>query len=47
MILAPSERVVVDVLFDAAGELLLEHRTPERIYPLAAINVSEEQAEPS
>ena len=37
VILAPSERVVVDVLFDQPGELTLEHRTPERIYPLAAI----------
>ena len=37
VILAPSERVVVDVLFDEPGELTLEHRTPERIYPLAAI----------
>ena len=30
-----------------AGELTLEHRTPERVYPLAAIKVSEERAEPS
>ncbi len=37
VILAPSERIVVDVLFDRSGELVLEHRTPERIYPLAAI----------
>ncbi len=28
VILAPSERVVVDVLFEEAGELTLEHRTP-------------------
>jgi FtsP/CotA-like multicopper oxidase with cupredoxin domain len=45
--LAPSERVVVDVLFDRAGDLTLEHHTPERVYPLAAIRVSEERAEPS
>ena len=42
VILAPSERVVVDVLFDRAGELALEHHTPDRVYPLAAITVSEE-----
>src|SRR5512133_3688934 len=30
VLLAPSERVVVDVLFGEAGEL--EHRTPERAY---------------
>ena len=47
VILAPSERVVVDVMFDRPGELTLEHRTPDRVYPLAAISVSEEPAEPS
>ena len=46
VILAPSERVIVDVLFDRAGELALEHHTPDRVYPLAAITVSEEPAEP-
>ena len=39
VILAPSERVVVDVLFEQPGELALEHRTPERTYPLAAVAV--------
>jgi FtsP/CotA-like multicopper oxidase with cupredoxin domain len=47
VIIAPSERVVVDVLFDQAGDLTLEHRTPDRVYPLAAIHVSDERAEPS
>ncbi len=47
VVLAPSERVVVDVLFDQSGELGLEHHTPDRVYPLAAITVSHEQAEPS
>jgi FtsP/CotA-like multicopper oxidase with cupredoxin domain len=47
VILAPSERVVVDVLFDRPGDLVLEHRTPERVYPLVAIRVSEQSAEPS
>lgn len=46
VVLAPSERVVVDVLFDRAGQLTLEHHTPDRIYPLAAIEVGEEAAEP-
>jgi FtsP/CotA-like multicopper oxidase with cupredoxin domain len=46
-VIAPSERVVLDVLFDSPGELSLEHRTPERVYPLAAIRVSGERAEPS
>jgi FtsP/CotA-like multicopper oxidase with cupredoxin domain len=47
VVLAPSERVVVDVLFDQPGELGLEHHTPDRVYPLAAIHVSDERAEPS
>ncbi len=47
VIIAPSERVVVDVLFDAPGELTLEHRTPDRTYPLATITVTDEQVEPS
>ena len=48
VILAPSERVVVDVLFDKPGELTLEHHTPGRVYPLATISVSDEQqAEPA
>jgi FtsP/CotA-like multicopper oxidase with cupredoxin domain len=47
VILAPSERVVVDVLFDQPGELRLEHHTPARVYPLATIQVSEERADPS
>jgi FtsP/CotA-like multicopper oxidase with cupredoxin domain len=47
VVLAPSERVVVDVLFDKPGDLTLEHRTPERVYPLAAIHVSDERIEAS
>src|SRR5829696_9292673 len=46
VILAPSERVIVDVLFDQPGEATLEHRTPERTYQLAAITVEEQRAEP-
>jgi FtsP/CotA-like multicopper oxidase with cupredoxin domain len=47
VILAPSERVIVDVRLEAAGELTLEHRTPGRTYPLATIEVSDERAKPS
>ena len=39
VILAPSERAVVDVLFEQPGQLTLEHRTPERTYSLATIDV--------
>ena len=47
VVLAPSERAVVHVLFDAPGTLALEHHTPERTYTLASIVVSEERARPA
>jgi FtsP/CotA-like multicopper oxidase with cupredoxin domain len=47
VILAPSERVVIDVLFEQPGQLTLEHRTPERTYSLATIDVGAEPAAPS
>jgi FtsP/CotA-like multicopper oxidase with cupredoxin domain len=47
VVIAPSERAVVDVLFDQCGPVALEHRTPQRTYPLAMIAVNEERAEPS
>jgi FtsP/CotA-like multicopper oxidase with cupredoxin domain len=46
VLLAPSERAVVDVLFPEPGETTLDHRTPERSYRLARVTVSEEAAEP-
>ena len=47
VLLAPSERVVVDVLFADPGKLDLEHRTPERTYRLASISVADSQTEQS
>jgi len=41
VVVAPSERVVVDVLFDTPGAAALEHRTPDRTYELASVTVSE------
>jgi len=46
VIVAPSERVVVDVLFDKPGIVTLEHRTPERTYVLAEITVGQDEADP-
>lgn len=46
VVIAPSERVVVDALFNQRGEVALEHRTPDRTY-LVAITVGLESAEPS
>jgi FtsP/CotA-like multicopper oxidase with cupredoxin domain len=42
VLLAPSERAVVDVLVDQPGELALEHHTPDRAYRLARFTVTEE-----
>jgi FtsP/CotA-like multicopper oxidase with cupredoxin domain len=47
VLLAPSERVVIDVLFPEPGELELQHRTPERTYRLASITVADEEIQPS
>ena len=46
VILAPSERAVVDVLFAEPGQLTLEHRTPGKTHSLATINVGAERAAP-
>jgi len=47
VVIAPSERVIVDVLFDTPGEAMLLHRTPHRTYPLATITVSDAPAAPA
>ena len=47
VILAPSERVVVDVLLDQPGQLELQHRTPDRTYRLAMVTVTSDQGPPS
>jgi FtsP/CotA-like multicopper oxidase with cupredoxin domain len=44
VLVAPSERAVVDVLFDRPGRLALEHRTPKRTYTLATVTVAEHTA---
>ena len=43
VLLSPSERATVDVLFDAPGEVRLEHRTPDETYDLGAFSVSESE----
>jgi FtsP/CotA-like multicopper oxidase with cupredoxin domain len=39
VMLAPSERAVLDVMFDTCGEARLEHRTPDHVYDLGAFAV--------
>jgi FtsP/CotA-like multicopper oxidase with cupredoxin domain len=47
VLLSPSERVIVDVYFEYSGKTQLEHRTPERTYPLANVIVAAQPARPS
>jgi FtsP/CotA-like multicopper oxidase with cupredoxin domain len=47
VLLAPSERIVVDVLFETPGLVALEHRHPDRSYRLASVTVGGDRAEPS
>ena len=41
VLLAPSERAIVDVRFDTPGSTLLEHRTPGRTYTLGTVEVAD------
>ena len=41
VLLAPSERAVVDVRFDRPGTTPIEHRTPERTYTLGIVEVTD------
>ena len=41
VLLAPSERAVVDVRFDRPGTTPLEHRTPGRTYTLGTVEVAD------
>jgi FtsP/CotA-like multicopper oxidase with cupredoxin domain len=43
VMLAPSERAVVDVLFDRPGRVVLEHHHPGRCYTLGTVEVRDEQ----
>ena len=45
IVIAPSERFIVDVLFDTPGEFMLEHQTPGKVYPLVSINVADDRVE--
>jgi FtsP/CotA-like multicopper oxidase with cupredoxin domain len=41
VVIAPSERAIVDVLFDNAGTFTFQHVTPGRSYPLSRVTVVE------
>lgn len=42
IILAPSERAVVEVLFDSPGKFTLQHKTPDNTYTMGTVAVSNE-----
>lgn len=47
VLISPSERAVVDVLFPEEGEYAIVNKTPERTYSLGSVAVSSEAATPS
>jgi FtsP/CotA-like multicopper oxidase with cupredoxin domain len=47
VLIAPSERAIVDVLFDQVGQLRLEHRGPDKSYTLGTFLVIERPVERS
>jgi suppressor of ftsI len=47
IILAPSERAIVDVLFEKPGTYTIMHRTPNTSYPLGTVTVGTASASPS
>ena len=46
VLIAPSERAVVDVLFDHRGDVALDHRTPDHDYELGTITVARKPRSP-
>lgn len=45
--LGPSERAIVDVLFERAGTYELQNKTPDKTYALGIVSVSSDIASPS
>ena len=42
VIISPSERVIVEVLFDKSGTFIIQNKTPDQTYVLGSINVSDD-----
>jgi len=47
VILGPSERAIVEALFDTAGAFLIQNKTPHKTYTLGTVNVSADSVEVS
>ena len=43
VVLGPSERAIVEILFDAPGTYVMQNQTPEKNYKLGEVVVSDEQ----
>ncbi len=44
VVLAPSERTIIEVLFDRPGTYPMQNQTPQKTYPMGAISVASEKA---
>lgn len=47
LVLSPSERAIIEVLFDKQGLYIVQHKTPEKIYKLGSISVTVDRIETS
>lgn len=47
VVLGPSERAIVEVLFEKAGTYAIENRTPDKTYQIGTVSVSDESVAPS
>ena len=47
VVVGPSERSVVEVLFDTAGSYTMQNKTPDKTYALGTVSVSGDEASPS
>lgn len=47
VLLGPSERAIVEVLFEKAGTYAIENRTPDKTYKIGTVSVSDESVAPS
>lgn len=47
VILGPSERAAIEVLFDKSGQYILQNKTPDKTYSLGTISVTSQVGTPS
>ncbi len=45
VIISPSERYIIEALFDKSGNFEIQNKTPEKAYKLGVINVSDQTSE--